>query len=81
MKPKRLKVYARLDLISTKLPIVKDLIEIVIHASTDNLEQYEDGSRWVHRYTRRIRSKAETHVKLCDTCKAQGETRKDHKKT
>jgi hypothetical protein len=28
MKPKRLKVYARLGLISTKLPIVKDLIEI-----------------------------------------------------
>ena len=28
MKPKRLKVYARLRLISTKLPIVKDLIEI-----------------------------------------------------
>ena len=45
MKPKRLKVYARLDLISTKLPIVKELIEIFIHASTDELEQYEDGSR------------------------------------
>ncbi len=28
MKPKRLKVYARSELISTKLPIVKDLIEI-----------------------------------------------------
>jgi len=28
MKPKRLKVCARLRLISTKLPIVKDLIEI-----------------------------------------------------
>jgi hypothetical protein len=35
--------------ISTKLPIVKDLI--------------------VHRFTRRIRRKAETHVKLFDTCK------------
>ena len=31
MKPKRLKVYARLGLISTKLPIVKDLIEIITH--------------------------------------------------
>jgi hypothetical protein len=40
------KVYARLELISTKLPIVKDLFfEIVIHASIDELEQYEDGSR------------------------------------
>jgi hypothetical protein len=29
MKPKRLKVYAHLGLISTKLPIVKDLIEII----------------------------------------------------
>jgi len=28
MKSKRLKVYARSELISTKLPIVKDLIEI-----------------------------------------------------
>ena len=33
MKPKRLKVYARLGLISTKLPIVMDLIEI--HTSID----------------------------------------------
>ena len=33
MKPKRLKVYARLGLISTKLPIVKDLIEIITHRS------------------------------------------------
>ena len=31
MKPKRLKVYARLGLISTKSPIVKDLIEIITH--------------------------------------------------
>ena len=31
MKPKRLKVYARSGLISTKLPIVKDLIEIITH--------------------------------------------------
>ena len=44
-KTSALKVYAHLDLISTKLPIVKDLIEINIHASTDELEQYEDGSR------------------------------------
>ena len=49
---------------STKLPVVKDLIEIVVHASTDDLEQYEDGSREVHRYTRKTRRKAETHVKL-----------------
>jgi hypothetical protein len=54
-------------LISTKLPIVKDLIEIVIHASTDELEQYEGGSRLVHRFTRKIRCKAETPLKLCDT--------------
>ncbi len=33
MKPKRFKVYARLGLISTKLPIVKDLIEIITHRS------------------------------------------------
>ena len=31
MKPKRLKVYARSGLISTKLRIVKDLIEIITH--------------------------------------------------
>jgi hypothetical protein len=31
--------------ISTKLPIVKDLIEIVIHVYTDEPEQYKDGSR------------------------------------
>jgi hypothetical protein len=31
MKPKRLKVYARSELISTKLPIVRDLIEIITH--------------------------------------------------
>ena len=58
--------------ISTKLPIVKDLIEIVHYAHTDVPERYEDGSRQVHHYTRRIRCKAETHVKLFDTCKAQG---------
>ena len=45
MKPKRLKVYARVGLTSTKLPIVKDLIEIVVYSSTDELEQHEDGSR------------------------------------
>ncbi len=28
--------------------------------------------RYTARYTRRIRRKAETHVKLFDTCKAQG---------
>ena len=57
--------------ISTKLPIVKNLIEIII-LITDVPEQYEDGSRQVHRFTRRIRRKVETHVKLIDTCKAQG---------
>ena len=46
MKPKRLKVYARLGLISTKLPIVKDLIEIITHGPMYHVpEQYEDGSR------------------------------------
>ena len=35
-------------------------------------ERYEDGSRQVHRYIRRIRGKTETHVKLFDTCNAQG---------
>ena len=44
MKPKRLKVYARLGLISTKLSLVKDLIEIVIHTYIARLEQYENGS-------------------------------------
>ncbi len=34
--------------ISTKLPIVKDLIEIVHYAHTDVPERYEDGS---NRYT------------------------------
>ena len=43
---------------------MKDLIEIVVHASTDELEQYEDGSREVHRYPRKIRRKIETHVNL-----------------
>jgi hypothetical protein len=32
-------------MISTKLPIVKDLTEIGVHASTDEPEQYKDGSR------------------------------------
>jgi len=27
------------------LPIVRDLLEIVIHASTDEPEQYKDGPR------------------------------------
>ena len=34
-----LKLYNRLAVISTKLPIVKDLIEIFIHASIVELEQ------------------------------------------
>ena len=37
----------RLELISTKLPIVKDLIEILIHTSIDELERYADGSRTI----------------------------------
>jgi hypothetical protein len=40
MKPKRLKVYARLGLISTKLPIVKDLIEVITHIV---LDRYTEG--------------------------------------
>ena len=40
-----LKVYARLGLISTKLSIVKDLIEIVIRTFIARLEQYENGSK------------------------------------
>ncbi len=51
MKPKRLKVYARSGSISTKLPIVKDLIEIVIRTFIARLEQYENGSKQEHRYT------------------------------
>jgi hypothetical protein len=57
--------------ISTEIPIVKDLIEIIIHVYTDVPELYEDGSRKVHHYMRRIRRKAEIHVKLYDTCKTQ----------
>ncbi len=54
--------------ISTKLPIVKDVIEIITYIQT-----YENDMKMVlDRYTvkRRIRCKAETHVKLYDTCKA-----------
>ena len=47
MKPKRLKVYARLGLISTKLPIVKDLIEIITH-----IQMYQNNMKMVlNRYT------------------------------
>jgi hypothetical protein len=47
MKPKRLKVYARLGLISTKLPIVKDLIEIITH-----MPMYQNNMKMVlDRYT------------------------------
>ena len=44
MKPKRLKVYARLGLISTKLPIVKDLIEIITHIQMyqNNIKMFLD---------------------------------------
>ncbi len=49
---------------------MKNLIEIVL--ITDVPEQYEDGSRKVHHFTRRIRCKDETHVKLTDTCKDLG---------
>jgi hypothetical protein len=71
MKPKRLKVYARSELISTKLPIVRDLIEIITHRP-----MYQNNMKMVlDRYTA-IREgfvvKPRTHVKLFDTCKAQG---------
>ena len=47
MKPKRLKVYARLGLISTKLPIVKNLIEIITH-----IQMYQNNMKMVlDRYT------------------------------
>ena len=47
MKPKRLKVYARSGLISTKLPIVKDLIEIITH-----IQMYQNNMKMVlDRYT------------------------------
>jgi hypothetical protein len=47
MKPKRLKVYARSELISTKLPIVRDLIEIITHRP-----MYQDNMKMVlDRYT------------------------------
>ena len=47
MKPKRLKVYARLGLISTKLPIVKELIEIITH-----MPMYQNNMKMVlDRYT------------------------------
>jgi hypothetical protein len=39
------KVYARLKVIPTKLPVMMDLIEIFTHTSIDELERYEDGSR------------------------------------
>jgi hypothetical protein len=58
--------------ISTKLPIVKDLIEIIML-----VQMYQNDMKMVlDRYTalqERIRCKAKTHVKLFDTCKAQGE--------
>ena len=66
-----------LDLISTKLPIVKGLIEIVIHASTNGLEQYENGSRQTGTPLHGVKPPVYSQ----DTCKAQEETRKDHKKT
>jgi hypothetical protein len=43
MKPKRLKVYARLGLISTTLPIVKDLIEIITHIVLDRYTAIREG--------------------------------------
>ena len=42
MKSKRLKVYARSELISTKLPIVKDLIEIITH-----IQKYQNNIKMV----------------------------------
>ena len=55
MKPKRLKVYVRLGLISTKLPIVKNLIEIIMY-----IQMYQNNMKMV----------LETHVKPFATCKA-----------
>ena len=43
MKSKRLKVYARSELISTKLPIVKDLIEIITHIVLDRYTAIREG--------------------------------------
>jgi hypothetical protein len=73
MKPKRLKVYARSGLISTKLPIVKDLIEIITHRP-----MYQNNMKMVlDMYTAiqegfDVKPRHTTHVKLFDTCKAQG---------
>ncbi len=53
----------RLEFISTKWPIVKDLIEILIHTSIDKLERYEDGSRTIPIH-KKDQVWAETHVKL-----------------
>ena len=49
MKPKRLKVYARSGLISTKLPIVKDLIEIITHIQM--YQNQNDMKMVLDRYT------------------------------
>ena len=43
MKPKRLKVYARSELISTKLPIVRNLIEIIAHIVLDRYTAIREG--------------------------------------
>ena len=59
--------------ISTKLPIVKGLIEIIMLVQMYQNDMKMVLDRYTARYTRRIRRKAETHVKLFDTCKAQGE--------
>jgi hypothetical protein len=52
--------------ISTKLPIVKDLIEIIMLVQIYQNDMKMVLDRPVHSFTRRIRRKAETHVKLFD---------------
>jgi hypothetical protein len=54
--------------ISTKLPIVKNLIEIIILIQT-----YQNNMKMVlDRYTALQEGFGVTHVKPIDTCKAQG---------
>ncbi len=70
MKPSAIRICG-LIVISTKLPIVKNLIEIIILIS-----DYQNNMKMVlDRYTalqERIRCKDETHVTLTDTCKDLG---------
>ncbi len=54
MKPKRLKVYARVGLISTKLPIVKNSIEIITHIQMyqNNMKMVLDATMQSHQRVR-----------------------------